>query len=108
MTKQEVQNIIESKGKEYGFKMRKTTVGWMSEQTGESFARVEIFAKDNNEKSSWEDHRIWLDIEAEGSICRMGGTTTVEELKKAAEEIGRAARMVEEIRSMNLSYIETF
>jgi len=108
MTKKEIAGVIESKAAEYGFKMRETSAGWMSEQTDNTFARVEIFAKDNSEKTSWEDRKIWLDIEAAGSICRMGGNTTPEELLKAADEIAGAAKFTGEINTMGLSYIETF
>ena len=108
MTKQEIAEIIESKAAKYGFQMRKVSLGWMTPQGDNTFARVEIFAKDNSEKTCWEERRVWVDIKAEGSICRMGGNTTPEQLLKAADEITRAARMVEEIQNMNLSYIETF
>lgn len=108
MTKKEIAEIINSKAAEYGFKMQRITMGWMSEQTDNTFARVEIFARDNSEKTRWEDRRIWLDIEAAGSICRMGGSTTPEELLKAADEIERGARFTAEINAMGLSYIETF
>ena len=108
MTKQEIAEIINSKATEYGFKLRETSIGWMTEQTDNTFARVEIFDKTNHEKTRWEDRKVWLDIEAAGSICRMGGNTTPEELLKAADEIARAAKFTAEIESMKLSYIETF
>ena len=108
MTKQEIAEIIESKGKECGFKVKETSTGWMTEQTSESFARVEIFTKTNNERTSWKDRRVCLDIEAVGTICRMGGNTTPEELFKAADEIARGAKFTAELQSMRLSYERTF
>ena len=51
---------------------------------------------------------IWLDLEAEGSICKMGGRNTPEELKEAAEEIAKGAKFAAEINNMNLSYTRTF
>ena len=108
MTKEEIKNIIEAKGAEFGFKMQRNTCGWSTEQTRDSFIRIEILEKDDSEKTSWKDHRVWVNIKAEGSICQMGGHNTAEELLKASEEIARGAKFAEEINNMNLSFIEQF
>ena len=42
------------------------------------------------------------------SVRRMGGSPTVEELLKTAEEIQRGAELVQKLQSMGLSFIETF
>jgi len=108
MTKEEIKNIIEAKGAEYGFKMQKNIGGLTSEQTNENFVRIEVLEETNNEKTSWKDHRVWVDIKAEGSICRMGGHSDAEELLKASEEIARAAKFVEDVNKMKLYFIEQF
>ena len=108
MTKKEIAEIIESKGAEYGFKMQAITMGWMSEQTNESSIRIEINQETDEEKTNWEERRVWVNIKAHGCICKMGEQNNPAELLKAAEEIARGAKFVEEIQQMNLSYIETF
>ena len=108
MTKQEIAEIIESKANEYGFKMREMGTGWMSEQTDESYIRIEILPKTDHDKTSWEERRVCENIEVIGCICQMGKRSGSEELLKAAEEIARGTKLVAEIESMNLSYIETF
>ena len=108
MTKQEIAEIIESKGKEYGFKVKETSTGWMTEQTSESFARVEIFTKTNNERTSWKDRRVAISLKVTGCICRMGDRRGAADLQEIAEEIARGTKMVAELEKMDLSYIETF
>ena len=108
MTKKEIAEIINSKAAEYGFEMRETSIGWMSEQNQSSYIRIEITQETDYEKTSWEDRKVWQDIKAQGCICQMGGQSTTEELLKAAAQIERGAKFAEEIQSMGLSYIETF
>ena len=108
MTKKEIAEIIESKAAEYGFEIQRYPVGWATRQTGESYIRIDINENENEEKSDWDAHKIWLDLEAEGSICKMGGRNTPEELKEAAEEIAKGAKFAAEINSMALSYERTF
>lgn len=108
MTKSAIAKIIESKGAEYGFKMKRIPMGWMSEQTDESHIRIEINEETDYGKTNWDDHKVWQNIKAFGCICKMGAQSTPEELLKAAEEITRGAKLVEEIQHMNLSFIETF
>ena len=108
MTKKEIAGIIESKAAEYGFTIERHTMSWSTCQTRESRIRIDILEKDNSEKTNWDDHKVWIDIKASGSICRMGGDDTTEELLQAADEIARGAKFAAEINSMNLSYIETF
>lgn len=108
MTKQEIAGIIESKGNEYGFEIERHTMSWSTHQTDKSHVRIDILEKENDGKSDWEGRRIWIDLKATGSICRMGGDDTPEELLQASEEIARGAKFAAEINGMNLSYIETF
>ena len=63
---------------------------------------------ENEGKSDWDAHKIWLAPKAEGSICKMGGRNTPEELLKAAEEIAKGAKFAVEINSMGRSYERTF
>ena len=108
MTKKEIAAIIESKAAEYGFEIERHTMSWATRQTNKSHVRIDILEKDNREKTDWEEHKVWIDIKASGSICRMGGDDTPEELLEAADEIARGAKFAAEINGMNLSYIETF
>ena len=108
MSKEKIEDIIEAKGAEYGFKMQENIGGLTSEQTKASFVRIEVLEETNNEKTSWKDHKVWVDVKAEGSICRMGGHSDAEELLKASEEIARAAKFVEDINNMKLYFIEQF
>ena len=108
MTKKEIAEIIESKAAEYGFEIERYPVGWATRQTGESYVRIDINEVENEVKSDWDAHKIWLDLKAEGSICKMGGRNTPEELLKAAEEIAKGAKFAAEINSMGLSYERTF
>lgn len=108
MTKKEIAEIIESKAAEYGFEMAEHRLFWATNQTNKSYIRIDINEKENESKTSWEDRKIWMDIEATGSICKMGGNDTPDELLKASDEIARGAKFAAEINGMRLSYIETF
>ena len=108
MTKKEIAKIIESKAAEYGFDIERYPVGWATRQTGESYIRIDINENENEEKSDWGAHMICLDLKAEGSICKIGGRNTPEELKEASEEIAKGAKFAAEINSMALSYERTF
>lgn len=108
MSKQEIAEVIERKAAEYGFEIERYTTSWSTRQTRESYVRIDILEKENDEKSSWEDRKAWRDIKASGSICQMGGDETPEELLKAAEEIARGARFAAELNSLGLSYTYTF
>ncbi|WP_029543299.1 hypothetical protein [Selenomonas sp. AB3002] len=108
MTKQEIAEIIESKGNEYGFKMRDMGVAWTSEQTSESYIRIELFKETDYDKSNWEDRRVAINLKVTGCICRMGDRRGAEELQKIAEEIARGTKLVAELENMNLSYIEIY
>ena len=108
MTKKEIAEIIESKGNEYGFKMKDIGPAWTSEQTGESNIRIEVFKETDYDKTSWEDRRVAVNLKITGCICRMGDRRGAADLQKTAEEIARGTKMVAELEKMNLSYIETF
>ena len=108
MTKKEIAGIIESKAAEYGLEIERYPVGWATRQTRESYIRIDINENEDEEKSDWDAHKIWLNLKAEGSICKMGGRNTPEELLKAAEEIAKGAKFAAEINSMGLSYERTF
>ena len=108
MTKQEIAEIIESKGNEYGFKMKDMGVAWTSEQTSESNIRIELFKETDYDKTSWEDRRVAISLKVTGCICRMGDRRGAADLQEIAEEIARGTKMVAELEKMDLSYIETF
>ena len=108
MTKKEIAEIIESKAAEYGFEIERYPVGWATRQTGESYIRIDINENENEDKSDWDAHKISLDLKAEGSICKMGGRNTPEELLKATEEIAKGAKFAAEINGMELSYERRF
>ncbi len=108
MTKQEIAEIIESKGNEYGFKMRDMGVAWTSEQTSESYIRIELFKETDYDKSNWEDRRVAINLKVTGCICRMGDRRGAEKLQKIVEEIARGTKLVAELEEMNLSYIEIY
>ena len=108
MTKKEPPEIIESKAAAYGFEIQRYSMGWATCQTSKSYIRIDIKEMENEGKSDWDAHKIWLDLKAEGSICKMGGRNTPEELLKAAEEIAKGAKFAVEINSRGLSYERTF
>ena len=108
MTKKEIAEIIESKAAEYGFEIEIYPMGWATRQTSKSYVRIDINEMENEDKSDWDAHKICLDLKAEGSICKMGGRNTPEELLKAAEEIAKGAKFADEINGMELSYERTF
>ena len=108
MTKKEITEIIENKAAEYGFEVQRYPMGWATCQTSKSYIRIDINEMENEGKSDWDAHKIWLDLKAEGSICKMGGRNTPEELLKAAEEIAKGAKFAAEINGMELSYERTF
>ena len=108
MTKKETPEIIESKAAAYGFEIQRYSMGWATCQTSKSYIRIDIKEMENEGKSDWDAHKIWLDLKAEGSICKMGRRNTPEELLKTAEEIAKGAKFAAEINSMGRSYERTF
>ena len=108
MTKKEIAEIIESKAAEYGFEIQRYPMGWATCQTSKSYVRIDINEVENEGRSDWDAHRICFDLKAEGSICKMGGRNTPEELLKASEEIAKGAKFAAEINGMELSYERTF
>ena len=108
MTKKGIPEIIESKAAAYGFEIQRYSMGWATCQTSKSYIRIDIKEMENEGKSDWDAHKIWLDLKAEGSICKMGGRNTPEELLKTAEEIAKGAKFAAEINSRGLSYERTF
>ncbi|MBO6292319.1 MAG: hypothetical protein J6N51_08695 [Selenomonas sp.] len=83
-------------------------VAWTSEQTSESYIRIELFKETDYDKSNWEDRRVAINLKVTGCICRMGDRRGAEELQKITEEIARGTKMVAELEKIDLSYIETF
>ena len=45
MTKQEVNEIIESKAAEYGFEIEENSLGWNNKRTGQDYISIQIFQK---------------------------------------------------------------
>ena len=108
MTKKEINEIIESKAAEYGFEMEENSLGWNNKHTGQDYINIQIFQNSNLEKTDWEKRIGCIEIEANASVSRMGGSPTPEELLKAADEIARGAKFTAELQSMGLSYERTF
>ena len=108
MTKQEIAEIIESKGKEYGFEIEENLLGWNNKRTGQDYINIQIFQNSSFEKTDWEKRKACIDIEASASVSRMGGNPAPEELLKAAVEIARGAKFTAELQRMKLSYERTF
>ena len=106
MTKQEIAKIIADKAAEYGFEIEENSVGWNNKRNDQSYINIEICPNINYDKTDWENHKIFTDIEVSASVRRMGGNPTPEELLRAAKEIERAARLTAELQLMNLSYEE--
>ena len=72
MTKQEIAEIIESKGKEYGFEIEENSLGWNNKRTGQDYINIQIFQNSNLEKTDWEKRIGCIEIEASASVSRMG------------------------------------
>lgn len=108
MTKKKIPEIIESKAAAYGFEIQRYPMGRATCQTSKSYIRIDIKEMGNEGKSDWDAHKIWLDLKAEGSICKMGGRNKPEELLKTAEEIAKGAKFATEINRMGLFYERTF
>lgn len=104
MTINEVKNIITATANEYGF------------QTSESaFSRLPIIESEElnfslleRHDGDWEACKVTVHIEAAASVRKMGGSPTVEELLKTAEEIKRGAELVAKLQSLELAFTETF
>ena len=58
------------------------------------------------ENPSWdlETRTVTVALKITAATARMGGNQTVEDLRKAADAITRAANLVEELEDMNLAY----
>lgn len=108
MTKKEIPEIIESKAAAYGFEIQRYPMGGATCQISKSYIRIDIKEMENEGKSDWDAHKIWIDLKAEGSICKMGGHNTPEDLLKAADEIAQGARFTAAINRMGLFYERTF
>ena len=107
MTMQEVKDIITTKAASYGFKTEESSFSQLPqiERTPDSYIGFQIFAMTNYDKTDFEKNIYCVDVEIKASVCKMNSNATPEELLAAAEEIKRGALLVQELQSMNLSYI---
>ena len=105
MTKEEIKNIIEEKGAEYGFEIEKTQMTWGVKGKA---ATIQIFIETDYENTDWENKTATIKITASAFISAMGGNPEPEELLKAADEIARAAKFARAINEMELAYEKTF
>ena len=105
MNKEEIKNIIEEKGAEFGFEIEKTNLTWGVKGTA---ATIQIFTETDYENTDWENKTATIKITASAFISTMGGNPEPEELLNAADEIARAAKFAKAINEMELAYEKTF
>ena len=103
MTKSVAIEKIANTAKQYGFKVKETEYYRFG---------INIEAENLNilivENIRWNiaDRTITTEIKLHASISRMGGNPTAIELVKAADEISRAALLMETVNGWNLEFIE--
>ena len=89
--------ILRELGKKYGFEVRGSSMSEFYEICSEE---VNFSISRHNDGSDWENRIYRGRITVTASVRKMGGSPTVEELLHTADEIARAARLVQEINSM--------
>lgn len=102
MTKQEVHEIIKSKAAEYGFIGEESNWGINGLTIREPDVHTVNFTI--SEDWNWEARTITLRVRA--SIATMGGAPSADELMKAADTIRRAAELVKDLETIDLTYTE--
>ena len=104
MTLNDVCEHIRETANNYGFEVEQS-----------SFSRLPIIRSEELNfmllercDANWEKRYATIHLEISASVRRMGGSPTVEELLKTAEEIKRGAELVQKLQSMSLCLEETF
>ena len=107
MTRNELNEIIRSKAREYGFET--------SEERG-FHVFTDILSEELNftyhtaatENTDWRAGVLEQSLIITASVRRMGGQPTAEELLQTADEIRRGAELVAELQGIDLTWTEHF
>ena len=105
--KSEVMEIIEKTILGYGFEVELENTGFPNvKRKNDSYISITIRKQEDPETFDFEKRTSIANIVIDISVCQMGGAPDINELKKAADEIKKGAELVEELRKMELSYLE--
>ena len=109
MTKQRVQEQIAGLANASGFQFDGdlSILGWGTKQDSESWVKIDI----NVDVIDFVENGVKMNVAgAKASLCRAGSFDNPEDMMKAAEEMQRAARLVEHINNFAkdgiLTYVE--
>lgn len=109
MTKQRVQEQIAGLANGFGFQFEGdlNVLGWGTKQDSESRVKIDISV----EAGDVVKNGVQMNVTgAKASLCRAGDFDNPEDMMKAAEELQRAARLVEHINNFAkdgiLTYVE--
>ena len=106
MTKQEINSRLEQAITKHGFTFDYHRYSWMPvvPQTDKTFASINIMSR----LSYGAEKQVLIEsIYCEAHICQMGGMPTSADLLKVADEITRAAALMDEINAMGLTYVQS-
>ena len=107
MTKEEIKTTMEDIITRYGFSFEYQSHTWLPvvPQNSDDYAGI-IFTE------SWdfdaEAKSCTTSISCQSRVCRMGSTPSVTELLEAADQISRAAQLMEEVNALGLLFTEKF
>ena len=106
MTKQEINSRLEQAITKHGFTFEYCRYSWtpIVPQTNHSYACINILTT-----LDWnKEHKELLEfIRCQAAIGQMGGQPTSADLLQAADEITRAAALMDEINAMGLVHEES-
>ena len=107
MTKENVNEAIMKAAQAFGFKV-KEEVNYQGLLEIISEELNFTYHVDSTSRTDWAAHRVELKLTITGSVRKMGGQPTVEELLKTADEIKRGAELLQELQAQGLIWTEEF
>ena len=105
MTRATAMEIIREAANKHGFEFEQT--GRMAViRDGREWrdAWVNFMIGKSTDWSELKDRKVTVKLNFSAAIAQMGGDREIEDLRKAAETITRAADLVEELNSLELNY----
>ena len=105
MTKEQLNEKVRAMAKAHGFET--TEVPRDFDRIASEEMNFTITSR-LTEGTDWAAGRIEQSLMVVGSVRKMGGNPTVEELLKTADEIRRGAELLRELQEADLRWTETF
>lgn len=103
MTRTEAREAVRKAAERHGFETGKAA-GWSGFPEILSDEMNFTLTTEATENTDWREGRIEEKLNVTASVRKMGGSPSVEELLKTADEIRRGAELLKELQAMDLTY----